>query len=61
MPSKSVLNAMVLVVLCVWAYAVWVDSRSDTYDASGVHMIFGAIVGGIYGLSRRSGNGGDGK
>lgn len=58
MPSKSVLNAMVIVVLCVWAYAVWVDSRSDTYDANGVHLIFGSIVGGIYGLSRRNGNGG---
>lgn len=55
MPSKSVLNAMILVVLAVWVYAVIIDSRSETYDANGVHLIFGSIVGGIYGLSRRAG------
>ena len=57
MPSKSVLNVLIIVVLCVWAYAVIIDTRSDTYDANGVHLIFGSIVGGIYGLSRRNGNG----
>lgn len=57
MLPKPLVYVIVLVVTAVWAYAAIADIRSDTYDAQGVHLIFGSIVGGLIGLARRDSNG----
>ena len=55
MLPKPLLYAVVIVVTAVWAIAAISDIISDSYDAQGVHLIFGAIVGGLVGLARRDG------
>lgn len=59
---KPLLYAVVIVITAVWAVAAVADIVSQDYDAQGVHLIFGAIVGGLIGLSKRdNNNGGDDK
>lgn len=61
MLPKPLLYAVVIAVTGVWVIAALADITSDTYDAQGVHLIFGGIVGGLVGLARRdNGNGGGG-
>ena len=55
MLPKPLLYAVVIVVTVVWAVAAISDIVSETYDAQGVHLIFGGIVGGLVGLARRDG------
>lgn len=55
MLPKPLVSAIVIAVTIAWLFAVVADVLSDTYDAQGVHLIFGAIVGGLVGLSRRDG------
>ena len=57
MLPKPLLYAVVIAVTCVWVVAALADITSDTYDAQGVHLIFGGIVGGLIGLARRDGGG----
>lgn len=52
---KPLLYAVVIAVTAVWVVAVIADISSDSFDAQGVHLIFGGIVGGLVGLSRRDG------
>lgn len=59
MLPKPLVYVIVLAVTAVWAYAVIADISSDTYDAQGVHLIFGSIVGGLIGLARRDNGKGD--
>lgn len=59
MLPKPLVYVIVIAVTLAWVFAVIADVLSDSYDAQGVHLIFGAIVGGLVGLSRREG--GDGK
>ena len=56
---KPLLYVIVIAVTSVWVVAAVADMLSTSYDAQGVHLIFGAIVGGLVGLARRDGNGGD--
>lgn len=56
---KPLLYAVVIVVTVVWAVAAIADITSNDYDAQGVHLIFGGIVGGLIGLARRENGGGD--
>ena len=58
MLPKPLLYAVVIAVTAVWVFAAVADVLSTTYDAQGVHLIFGAIVGGLVGLARRDNNGG---
>lgn len=55
MLPKPLVSAIVVAVTIAWLFAVVADVLSDSYDAQGVHLIFGAIVGGLVGLSRRDG------
>lgn len=55
MLPKPLLYAVVIAVTAVWVVAAVADMVSDNYDAQGVHLIFGAIVGGLIGLSKRDG------
>lgn len=55
MLPKPLLYAVVIAVTAVWVTAAVADIVSDTYDAQGVHLIFGGIVGGLIGLARREG------
>lgn len=57
MLPKPLLVAVVVTITVVWAVAAVADIISDEYDAQGVHLIFGGIVGGLVGLSRRDGGG----
>lgn len=50
---KPLLYAVVIAVTTVWVVAALFDMYSDDYDAQGVHLIFGAIVGGLVGLAKR--------
>lgn len=59
MLPKPLLYAVVIAVTAVWVVAALADIYSESYDAQGVHLIFGGIVGGLIGLARR--DGGDGK
>lgn len=60
MLPKPLLYAVVIAVTTVWVIAAFADIISDAYDAQGVHLIFGGIVGGLIGLARRDGGkGGD--
>lgn len=61
MLPKPLLYVIVIAVTCVWVFAAVADVLSDSYDAQGVHLIFGAIVGGLVGLARRDGGEGGGK
>jgi hypothetical protein len=54
---KPLLYAVVIAVTGVWVVAAVADMLSDQYDAQGVHLIFGGIVGGLIGLARRDGDG----
>ena len=58
MLPKPLLYAVVIAVTGVWVVAALADITSETYDAQGVHLIFGGIVGGLIGLARRD-SGGD--
>lgn len=60
MLPKPLLYTIVIAVTAVWVFAAIADVVSDSYDAQGVHLIFGAIVGGLVGLAQRSGGGGNG-
>lgn len=60
MLPKPLLYAVVIAVTAVWAFAAIADVVSTEYDAQGVHLIFGAIVGGLVGLARRDNNSGGG-
>lgn len=55
MLPKPLVYVIVIAVTLAWVFAVVADVLSDSYDAQGVHLIFGAIVGGLVGLSRRDG------
>lgn len=55
MLPKPLVYVIVIAVTVAWVFAVIADVLSDSYDAQGVHLIFGAIVGGLVGLSRRDG------
>lgn len=60
MLPKPLLYTVVLAVTAVWVVAVIADIFSSSFDAQGVHLIFGGIVGGLVGLAQRGGNGGGG-
>lgn len=57
MLPKPLLYAVVIAVTCVWVIAALADILSKGYDAQGVHLIFGGIVGGLVGLARRDDKG----
>lgn len=60
MLPKPLLYAVVIAITAVWVVAAIADIVSEGYDAQGVHLIFGGIVGGLIGLARRDGGkGGD--
>lgn len=58
MLPKPLLYTVVIAVTLVWIIAAIADIRSEAYDAQAVHLLFGGIVGGLVGLSRRDGDGG---
>lgn len=53
MLPKPLLYAVVIAVTGVWVVAAIADIVSENYDAQGVHLLFGGIVGGLVGLARR--------
>lgn len=61
MLPKPLLYTIVIAVTAVWVFAAVADVLSTKYDAQGVHLIFGAIVGGLVGLARRGDGGGKGE
>jgi hypothetical protein len=60
MLPKPLLYTVVIAVTAVWVVAVIADILSDDFDAQGVHLIFGGIVGGLVGLAQRNGGNGGG-
>lgn len=60
MLPKPLLYGLVILIAAVWAVAVIADIFSESFDAQGVHLIFGATVGGLIGLSKRDSGGGGG-
>ena len=53
MLPKPLLYGLVITITAVWAVAAIADIVIDEYDAQGVHLLFGGIVGGLVGLARR--------
>jgi hypothetical protein len=64
MLPRPLLYGIVIAVTLVWVASAIADIISTNYDAQGVNLLFGAIVGGLVGLvrdSHKNGKNGNGK
>lgn len=53
MIPRPLLWVLIVCITIVWIIATFADIRSTNYDATGVHLIFGSVVGGLIGLDQK--------